>query len=78
MLPCPFCGSKIDITNPDVLYVSSVGWKYDKKLDCKTYHHYSEIPKEQWCYQLVCICGLELHGDSKEEVIKLWNTRVKN
>ena len=76
MLPCPFCGKNIDITDPDTLYPSGVGWKFDEILECKSYHHYSEIPKDNWCFQIYCECGCNLYADSKEEVIALWNKRV--
>ena len=75
-LSCPFCGSNIDVNDPDVLYPNTVGWKYDSELQCKTYHHYSEVAKDQWCYQIVCNCGAEMHGDTKEDVCFRWNRRL--
>lgn len=78
--PCPFCGKKIDPTDIDTLYPSGTGWETGEG----GYRHYvsaREVPKEQWCYKVVCQehyggCGAEVHGDSKEEALEKWNRRA--
>lgn len=77
--PCPFCGSKIDVTDHDTLYPSGVGWKEDDGL--RHYVSLRDVPKEQWCYLIVCQehyggCGAEMIGDSIEETITKWNRRA--
>lgn len=72
MKPCPFCGN----TNfENELYPSGITWEYNPYLQCKTYSTAGQY--ENKCWQLNCRCGAEMHGDSKEEVITLWNKRVK-
>lgn len=77
--PCPFCGKKVDLEDHDVLYPSGTGWKQEDGF--RSYHRYSEVPKEQWCYTMHCTsnsggCGAEMSGDSKEEALEKWNRRV--
>jgi hypothetical protein len=77
MKDCPFCGKKVDLDDPDTLYPNGIGWKFNEELQCRTYHKFSEVPKEQWCYSLHCSvgCGVEMHGDTREEAIERWNKR---
>lgn len=78
--PCPFCGYKVNSNDIDTLYPSGTGWKESDE----GYRHYvraTEVPKEQWCYKIICNesyggCGVEMHGDSPEETINKWNKRV--
>ncbi len=76
--PCPFCGTPVDFDDDDTLYPAGVGWKFDEDFQSRTYHHITEIENtEQWCYGMHCTgCGAEITGDSKEEAIALWSTRV--
>lgn len=84
---CPFCGMKNNL-DIDTLYPSGTGWKEEQLSDGNTIRYYVsayDVPKEQWCYKVVCNesyggCGAEIHGDSIDEVIDKWNTRpeVKN
>jgi hypothetical protein len=78
--PCPFCGKKIDINDEDTLYPSGTGWK-DSGEGYRHYVSIYDVPKEQWCYKIVCQehyggCGAEIHGDSVDETIEKWNRRV--
>lgn len=75
MLPCPFCGKQVDLTDEDTLYPSGDGWLWDEFLECKTYHSLRDVPQEQWCYLLHCSCGVTMYGDSKQETIENWNRR---
>ena len=79
---CPFCGMKLDLEEPDVLYPNGYAWSFDKDLQFKTYHRAREMPKEQWCYGVHCPtstggCGAVINGDTKEEAIEKWNRRTK-
>ncbi len=79
MKPCPFCGNAINADDVDTLYPSGTGWKDDG--ECRHYVSVYEVPREQWCYKIVCQehyggCGTEIHGDSIEEVKEKWNKRV--
>lgn len=79
--PCPFCGKRIEVTDVDTLYPSGIGWTDHHTDGFRSYHKAMEVPKEQWCYKIVCAeshggCGAEMHGDDKEEAIEKWNQRV--
>ena len=78
LLPCPFCGKKVDKNLVDTLYPTGRGWIEEGRL--RYYVSYREAPKEQWCWQMRCPevsggCGAEIHGDSRSEVMAKWNTR---
>ena len=80
ILPCPFCGKSVDITDIDTLYPNGTGWKDHKDQNLRSYCHYTEVPTEQWCYSLHCVetsggCGASTSGDSKQEAIDKWNRR---
>ena len=80
MKPCPFCGSQMNPDDPDTLYPSGIGWVEDEWWS-RHYVNAHNVPKEQWCYKIVCQehyggCGAEIHGDSVEAVKTKWNTRT--
>jgi len=80
-LPCPFCGMAVDLEDPDTLYPSGTGWKFNEELQMRTYHSFREVPPEQWCYGLHCSvqaggCGAEMHGDTKSDTLAAWNKRA--
>ena len=74
--PCPFCGSEIDPTDPDVLYPSGVWWRYHGE-----YRQYVGNKDSQEgdnpCFNIVCPgrCGCVMTGDSRQETIDKWNKR---
>lgn len=79
--PCPFCGMKNNL-DIDTLYPSGIGWKEDNDIRHYVSIHQEELPREQWCYKVICNesyggCGAEIHGDSAEEAINKWNKRVE-
>jgi hypothetical protein len=85
--PCPFCGLQIDPNDIDTLYPSGIGWKEDIwDGEGNVFRHYvsihkEELPREQWCYKIVCNehyggCGAQMSGDSKEETLQKWNKRT--
>lgn len=80
--PCPFCGHQPDIDDLDVLYPTGTLWRYDPELELRTYHSHREYKDgDNSCYKIVCNesqggCGVQIHGDSVEEVIRKWETRI--
>ena len=84
---CPFCGKSIDPDDIDTLYPSGSGWKESDWGDGTMIRHYvsvhsEKLPKEQWCYKIICQthyggCGATMYGDSKEETLENWNKRVE-
>ena len=79
LLPCPFCGRALDITDHDTLYPSGSGWK-TRPNGSRSYHRAGEVPPEQWCYAVHCHtssggCGAEVSGDSAAEAVWKWNQR---
>lgn len=81
--PCPFCGKAINLDDEDTLYPDGIGWidHWEEDYDYRSYVSALEVPKEQWCYKIVCNqiyggCGAEIHSDSKEEVIEKWEKRA--
>lgn len=79
MKDCPFCGHHVDLEDPDVLYPNGTGWKI-RSDGLRSYHHFREVPPDQWCYSMHCPttsggCGAEISGDSKEEAVEKWNRR---
>lgn len=71
LLACPFCDAKKDI-EPDTLYPSGTTW-YLHKDGFRVYGAPYKFPNQ--CWKLVCTCGAEVHADSKDDAIQLWNTR---
>jgi hypothetical protein len=81
LLPCPFCGRPVDLEDPDTIYPSGTGWRFDEELQMRTYHRMMETPPEQWCYAMHCPvqaggCGAEMHGDTKVKTLAKWNKRA--
>ena len=85
MLPCPFCGKKADLDDPDTLYPSGIFWRdgaVPGMPELRTYHRRQDRQEgDGVCYAMHCPtpaggCGAEIMGDSKEEVIEAWNRRV--
>jgi hypothetical protein len=78
-LPCPFCSRPIDVDDIDTLYPSGIGWE-DGGGGYRHYVRSIEVPREQWCWKIVCQehsggCGAEISGDSIPETIRKWNRR---
>ena len=72
LLPCPFCGNS-EFEMMDTLYPSGITWQFSLEAGCKRYGGHREY--ENVCWKISCKCDTEVNGDSKEETIKLWNTR---
>lgn len=80
--PCPFCGKPIDLDEPDSFHPNGTGW-IDQPEGYRSYHPHREVPREQWCWSIYCAavyggCGVEMSGDTQQEVINKWNARVNH
>lgn len=70
---CPFCGDMPDINDPDVLH--AVGGDLNMWYDEEN----NKIIYTLWqlsCNRNGCGCGAAVLGDSREDCIRIWNTRV--
>ena len=84
--PCPFCGLQSDVDWDDTLYPSGSGWREDPCGTEGRYlrHYLGANERHRWqgtCYQINCAeiyggCGVNITGDSKQEVIDKWNYRL--
>lgn len=77
--PCPFCGFKVDPEDLDTLYPSGA-WRDEPGLG-RVYLKGTNPTADGKVYKLSCNtiyggCGAEMHGDSIDEVLTKWNTRV--
>lgn len=77
---CPFCGMSPDLDEPDTLHPSGIYWRVTDGIK-----HYIRFKDRQYgdqtCYVFNCVetsggCGVEIHGDTKEECLTKWNTRI--
>jgi len=83
MLPCPFCGHRCDLKEPDTLYPAAIYWQ-DVKDQGRYYvgrSHTAWRPEMQECWQINCVtisggCGAQIMGDSKDETIAMWQRRA--
>lgn len=72
--PCPFCNNTIYGDEEDI-HPTGLTWKYDQHKRAKIYGTRKDF--KNTCWNIVCVCGATMQGDSKEEVITQWNTRTK-
>jgi hypothetical protein len=78
--PCPFCGMKVELTEPDTLHPSGLYWR---EVDGMKHYirHKDRLPTDNASWVMNCVetaggCGVEIHADSKEDAIARWNKRV--
>ena len=77
---CPFCGHSFHDDLSDSLYPSGTVWRETE--NGKTYHSWrDQIEGDSSCWKIICNeceggCGVEMVGDTKEEVIAKWNRRI--
>ncbi len=83
MLPCPFCGYKCDLNEPDTLYPARIYWVEDEDIGRsyfgRTHNLWNTEMKECWKINCVTVsggCGAQIIGDSKDETIALWQSRA--
>jgi len=79
--PCPFCGFNFSKDLVDILYPSGIYWRENSEIGGEYIGFKDMLPTDHTCWKIVCNgtmggCGAEIHGDSKEEVIEKWNTRI--
>jgi hypothetical protein len=76
---------KLNPDDIDTVYPSGSAWVDDDYGDGSDFRHYVpalSMPKEQWCFKVICNesyggCGAEIRGDSREEAIEKWNARYE-
>ena len=68
--PCPFCGFILNINDPDCIYPATIS-EYDETIDKMVFYLY-----EINCYENGGGCGASILGDSIDDCINKWNTRV--
>ena len=79
LLPCPFCGRKVDVDLSDTLYPKGIYWRQEE--DGRSYH--SQVDRQegdQPCWSMNCTecnggCGAEISADTEEEIRAKWNRR---
>lgn len=85
--PCPFCGHKVDINDPDVIHPTGIYWFRDPKSDISMFGEdvgflYDTDEVSDNAYWIInCVessggCDTTIHGISKEDVIKKWQRRT--
>lgn len=82
--PCPFCGKSVDMDDGDTLYPIGVYWRESEYVPDERHYvgHKEHNPEtDHPCYGMHCPessggCGAQITGDSLEETIDNWNTRV--
>jgi hypothetical protein len=78
--PCPFCGHKVDLEEPDTVHPSGLYYRVSDGI--KHYVRFSDRKEGDspcWvmnCGEIAGGCGVEIHGDSKEEVLGKWDRRT--
>lgn len=77
--PCPFCGMLVDFDDPDTLYTTGIYWRESGGVRLYIHRKYwQEGDGEVWgmnCPEPAGGCGVEMRGDTKEEVLEKWNRR---
>lgn len=82
MKPCPFCGKKVDLTDEDTMYPSGTLWAFEPELGFRHYFGWDRQEEaDGMVWKLGCTpnaggCGAEIHGDSIQETLDLWNRRA--
>lgn len=69
---CPFCGFVPDRNEPDCIYPAARG-EYDPLAQQIVFPVWNLV-----CYETGGGCGAHILGDSVDECITKWNTRVED
>jgi len=82
LLPCPFCGYKPPEDLSDTLYPSGSYRRWMPDIGSHGYiGHRNREPGDEPCWAMHCTesmggCGAQINGDTMDEAINKWNTRV--
>lgn len=82
LLPCPFCGMRPDLEDPDTLYPSGTVWRKTEGDEWRSYHNWKDRQEgDGICYAMHCPtqsggCGADITADSRAEAIAAWNRRA--
>lgn len=80
-LPCPFCGKCVDPDDVDTLHPSGIYWRFEEDIG-RTYHRMRDrLKTDNACWEINCPpvaggCGVNIIGDSVDEVVASWNRRT--
>ena len=79
--PCPFCGMKPDLTDPDTLHPTGTYWREVDGVRYYVRHKDRKLgDNPSWvfnCVETAGGCGVEMHDDVLDGVIAKWNRRLE-
>ena len=78
-LPCPFCGSEIDLEDEDTMHITGA-WKTFRGKH-RAYTFPNDPTAEGYVYGIHCNviyggCGASIDADGVDEVVTAWNKRT--
>jgi len=78
--PCPFCGRKADMSDPDTIYPSGTFWRPHEEVGRIYIGPKERLSNDNPCWVINCVeiaggCGASMDGDSIEETVEKWNRR---
>lgn len=77
LLPCPFCGSTMDITDPDTVYPTGMVYTIDPTTGCRYYSPRHNTIGDGRVFQVSCVkCEATVMGDDFVGAVTAWNRRA--